>query len=107
MGGGLDIPEKTQNCKLVYDITFDDNDNLVDNSKLYNGNDSAYLNNSNLSYQTIQNGVQDPTPQCVKCKYYTWGPGFENYPQASESNIPDGMGEYSLNVDVQLTLSMR
>ena len=102
MGGwGSDIPEKTKNCKLVCDVTFDSNDNLVDNNKLYTSSDTIYPDNSILLSQSIQNGVQEFTPKCVNYDYYTLGPGFENYPQASESNITDGVLEYSLRVDVQ------
>ena len=100
-GWGSDIPEKTKNCKLVCLVTFDSNDNLVDNNKLYTSSDTIYPDNSILLSQSIQNGVQEFTPKCVNYDYYTLGPGFENYPQASESNIIGGVLEYSLRVDVQ------
>ena len=102
MGGwGSDIPEKTKNCKLACDVTLDSNDNLVDNNKLYSNSDTIYPDNSVLLSQASQNGVQEFTPRCVNDDYYALGLGFENYPQAPESNITDGVFEYSSRIDVQ------
>ena len=99
--GDLDIPENIKNCILVCDVTFDNNDNPVGNNKLHHSSDIMYQDNGNLLSQSIQNGVQNFTPKCVTHDYYTRGPGFENYPQASESNITLGMLEHSLKVGVQ------
>ena len=73
----------------------------MNNNKLHTSSDTIYPDNSILLSQSIQNGVQEFTPKCVNYDYYTLGPGFKNYPQASESNITDGVLEYSLRVYVQ------